>query len=130
MKMKPIPILLTLLFLALLLSACGNGGSGASTAVESYFGALTAKDADQLINLSCAAWESSAQTELEGFGGVETSLEGLSCQVAGADGDFTTVTCQGTIIASYGEENLEIELENATYLAIEEGGEWRMCGRQ
>ena len=99
MKSKIIPNLFIVILLALILSACG-GGSDASTSVEAYFEALVAKDATQLINLSCAAWESGAQTELDGFGGVETALEGLSCQVSGTDGEYTTVA--GLVLDRFG----------------------------
>ena len=55
-------------------------------------------------------------------GKIEESLSDLK------DGDYTIVSCEGVIIANYGNEVLEINLADQNYLSIFEGGEWRMCG--
>jgi hypothetical protein len=123
-----------LLLLAVLLlhtlSACSGSGqtNDAAAAIEAYNQALVAKDANQLANLSCATWEADAKNELDSFGAVSARLEEPSCQVSGKDGEYTLVTCTGKIIADYNGENLEINLGDRTYKAIQEGGDWRMCG--
>ena len=116
--------------LALLLGACGMSGGGdqPGRVVEAYFEALVEKDGDRLVSLSCAAWEGMARQELDSFTGVPASLEGVSCQAAGSDGDFTLVSCQGAIMATYGDEDQELSLNGINYRVIREAGEWRFCG--
>lgn len=113
-----------------LLNACqgATNNSGAAQAVEAYFQALVVKDANQMINLSCAAWEASAKQEYDSFAAVETRLENVACQAGEQDNGVTLIICSGKIIASYGAEDLEIDLGERTYQAVQEGGEWRMCG--
>lgn len=111
-------------------AGCGenNNAGGAPGAVEAYYQALVAKDSERLATLSCADWEDDARTELESFGAVKTSLESMQCEQSGADGELALVACSGKISADYNGEILEINLADRTYLAREEGGEWRMCG--
>jgi hypothetical protein len=116
--------------LLLLLPACSPKGDGSARAVESYLNALVAKNGDQLSALSCADWESSALTELDSFQAVDVRLEGLDCATTGSDGDTTLVTCQGRLIASYGNEDQELDLSTRTYRVIEQGGYWLVCGAQ
>jgi hypothetical protein len=120
-------IIVLALFAWLALYGCSQP-SGAVAAVETYVKALVARDANALKNASCAQWESNAQVELDSFTAVSISLEGLSCQEAGKDGDATLVSCTGKIKASYNGENQELDLSNRTYRAIQESSEWRMCG--
>jgi hypothetical protein len=128
MRLTRIILLLLTTSLAIFsLAACAND-SGPANAVQAYYQALAAKDSNQLSNASCAAWEADGKTELESFGAVEVSLSDLSCQENGKDGDFTLVSCSGKISANYNGEILEINLSNHTYKAIQEGGDWRMCG--
>ena len=123
-------MLLLAVLLLPILSACSRSGqtNEAAAAIEAYNQALVAKDANQLSTLSCAAWEADAKNELDSFGAVSARLEGASCQVSAKDGEYTLVSCTGKIIADYNGENLEINLADRTYKAINEGGEWRMCG--
>lgn len=117
------------LLLLLVLSACAGGESGGpAAAVQDYFQALVAKDAERLATLSCAGWEADARTELDSFGAVKTTLAELSCQESGQDGELALVACAGVISADYNGEILEIDLADRTYTARQEGGEWRMCG--
>jgi hypothetical protein len=113
----------------MLIAACASQGStGASGAITTYIKSLVAKDANQLVNSSCSAWEANARQELRTFDAVTVTLQDLKCQEAGQDGETTLVSCSGKIVANYGNEVLEINLSDRDYQAITEGGEWRMCG--
>jgi hypothetical protein len=115
--------------LLLTISSCSSeSANDAPGAVEDYLGALVSKDENQMINQSCADWESQAKLELNSFAAVEASLENLNCEISGQAGDYTLVDCSGIIIANYGAEVLEIDLQERTFQVLQEGGEWRMCG--
>ena len=116
--------------LVLLVVGCSSQGNGPADAIQAYLQALAAKDANQVANLSCAAWEEQAAQELRSFDASTLTLEDLECQEAGQAGAATLVTCTGTIIANYGTEQLPIDLSTLVYQTIQEGGEWRMCGYQ
>lgn len=123
--------LLSFILLAWLgLSACNtvNSAAGAPAAVEGYLQALVAKDENQMINLSCAAWEAQAKQEFNSFSAVELKLENLECQTTGQQGEYTLVSCSGSMIASYGAEDLQIDVAERNYQLIQEGGDWRVCG--
>lgn len=122
-----IEVLSIVIFASLFLSACSSK-SGSATAVETYIKALVGRDTNALKTASCANWEGQAQVELDSFTAVSISLDGLNCQEAGKDGSSTLVTCTGKIKASYNGENQELDLSSRTYRAIQEGGDWRMCG--
>ncbi|MCU0488700.1 MAG: nuclear transport factor 2 family protein [Anaerolineales bacterium] len=131
MRLRLFPKIIIVSVLALLLpGACTRESGGASAAIESYLQALVAKDANQLVAASCAAWEASARQELRTFDAVDVSLKELSCQSAEQNGDTARVSCSGQITANYGNEVLEINLADRSYTAVNEAGEWRMCGYQ
>ena len=122
-------ILLLWTVLLLMISSCSSeSADNASRAVETYLGALVSKDENQMINHSCSDWESQAKLELNSFAAVEASLENLNCETSGQAGDYTLVDCSGIIIANYGAEVLEIDLQERTFQVLQEGGDWRMCG--
>jgi hypothetical protein len=122
-------ILLFLMVLLLIISSCSSeSANNAPGAVEAYLGALVTKDENQMINQSCADWESQAKLELNSFAAVEASLENLNCEISGQAGDYILVDCRGIIIANYGAEVLEIDLQERTFQVLQEGDEWRMCG--
>ncbi len=114
----------------LFVSGCTSQTDEPTSAIENYIQALVDQDGNRLANLSCAEWEADAQIELESFSAVSVSLEELSCRSQSEQAGFTLVACTGKIIANYGNEVLEINLEDQVYRAIFEGGEWRMCGYQ
>jgi hypothetical protein len=123
-------ILLSALLLIMptaLLAGCSNQESAADS-ILTYLQALISRDENQLVLSSCADWEAQAKTELESFSAVTVSLEDASCKESGQDGDYTLVSCNGIIVANYGNEVLEINLIERTFQAVYEGGEWRMCG--
>lgn len=114
-----------LLGVLLLAAACAEE-SDPSAAISSYLQAWVAGDEAQLISLSCAEWEPQARIQSQSFAAAEVTLEGLTCQRSGEDGDAALVSCDGTIVMDYNGEIREWELE--TYRAAQEGGEWRFCG--
>lgn len=122
-------LLLILICSAFALIACGTGtGDAPVNAVENYLNALVTKDADQLAALSCGAWEEDALLALDSFQAVTPRLEGLACEQTATDGDTALVLCNGSIIATYNEEDQELDLSVYTYEVVEEGGEWLVCG--
>ena len=116
-----------LLMLVLFLTACSSSGA-APEAIEGYIQALADKDVIAATNGSCLAWEEAAYAEASSFEAVEVTLEGLSCSSSGSEGDVTLVACEGKIVANYGGELLDIELSQRTYMAMQEQGDWKMCG--
>ncbi len=121
-------ILAIIIVFSLLLAACGSSNSGAVKAIESYIQALSNKDAAQISNLSCADWEASALVEVDSLAGVGSKVENLACQPAGQQGADTYVSCSGVLALDYNGEAQQIDLSTRTYIARQEGGEWRMCG--
>jgi hypothetical protein len=121
-----------LLLIIVVTAGCSSGDSTnqASSAISAYLQALAAKDVNQMIALSCASWEPQARLEFDSFGAVGIALEDLNCQDSGDEGEARLVSCTGQIIASYGTEDLIIDLSERTYRAQNEAGEWRMCGYQ
>lgn len=115
---------------ALSLAACGtsNNKSAPAKAVEDYLTALVEKDADRLATLSCAAWEEDALIELDSFQAVTARLDGPACEQTGTDGNTALVLCKGKIIASYNNEDQELDLSVRTYQVTQEGGDWVVCG--
>jgi hypothetical protein len=108
-------------------SAAGNSSAPAK-AVEDYLNALVEKDADRLSTLVCGEWEEDALIELDSFQAVTTRLEGLACEQTGTEGETALVLCNGKIIATYTNEDQEIDLSTRTYEVTQEGGDWLVCG--
>jgi hypothetical protein len=130
--MKPLHLRLLIpgmVLLLLFLNGCQNNQtSGAAAAVEAYLKALVGNDPSQISNLSCAAWESQGRLEFDSFAGVKASLKDASCKESGKDGNYTLVTCSGSIVANYNGEDQTLDLGRHTYQTVQEGGDWRMCG--
>ena len=123
-------ITFTLLFIltALMLPACQTATDPAARAVEDYLNALVNKDGDTLAAISCADWESNALLELDSLQAVETRLEGLTCTTSGTEDASTQVTCQGKILATYNNEDQELDLSVRTYDVIKQGSDYLVCG--
>lgn len=122
-------ILFILLMVTRLLAACAATNDDApARAVEDYLNALVAKDADRLSTLSCGEWEDDALLELDSFQAVTARLEGLACEQIGTDGATALVLCNGKIVATYNDEDQELDLSVRTYQVVQEGGEWLVCG--
>jgi hypothetical protein len=112
------------------LAACGTSttNDAPAKAVENYLTALVEKDADRLSTLVCAEWEEDALIELDSFQAVTARLEGPACEQTGTDGGTALVLCSGKIIASYNNEDQELDLSVRTYQVTREGGDWLVCG--
>jgi hypothetical protein len=122
------PFVFLMLATALLISACGKASDPAAKAVEDYLSALVNKDASAISSLSCADWESDALLELDSLQAVTTRLENLACTTSSTDETSTQVNCQGKIIATYNNENQELDLSVRTYQVVQQGGEYLVCG--
>jgi len=122
---------LCVILIIFIVSGCSStNASGAPAAVEDYYQALVEKDQNKMISLSCALWESDTRLMFGSFEAVDLTLEDLSCQVDAMDGENTLVSCTGSLIASYGAEDLVIDIAERNIIVVEEGGEWRICGYQ
>ena len=117
------------LIASLFLTACAGDDSNApAKAVEEYLNALVAKDADRLSTLVCGDWEEEALIELDSFQAVTPRLDNAACTQTGTDGDTALVDCTGKIIATYGDEDQELDLSVRTYQVVQQGGDWLVCG--
>ena len=126
---KVLWILLVTLMTIILLTACSSSnGDAPAQAVEDYLNTLVAKDADRLPTLVCGEWEEDALIELDSFQAVDVRLDNVACTQTGTDAEITLVDCTGNIIATYNEEDQEIDLSLITYQAVQQGGEWLVCG--
>jgi len=125
---KYTPIMILLFTTVLIISACGNASDPAAKVVENYFNALVNKDASALSALSCAEWEPNALLELDSLQAVSTRLENLSCVSDPSDNSTAEVNCQGKILATYNNEDQELDLSVRTYKVVQQGSEYLFCG--
>lgn len=126
---KKILLLLMLVFMLSLLSACENAGVGGPEKVtEAYLQAIINADDERLSTLSCAEWEMNAIMELDSFQAVDARLEDMTCEQSGTDGDITLVSCEGKIVTTYNNESTEIPLNTRIFEMVNQGGEWLVCG--
>lgn len=123
-------LFLLLVFIGgLVISGCGQSGKDpAAQVVESYIQATVGKDANTVAGLSCKDWEQQAVMDVDSYQTYGVTLDGLSCQVKGKEGNLTLVGCQGKIVISYNTEKQEQDLSLRTYTVSQEGSEWRVCG--
>src|SRR5512145_282653 len=126
---KTLVVILITIFANVLLTACSSSNSDApAKAVEDYLNTLVARDADRLPSLVCGDWEEQALIELDSFQAVTPRLEDVTCTQSGTDGDTSLVNCSGKIIATYNDEDQEIDLSGITYQVVQQGGDWLVCG--
>ena len=121
-------LILFITIVTLSLTACASSTDAPAKAVEAYLTALVEKDADRLSTLVCGEWEEDALIELDSFQAVTARLDGLACEQTGTDGETALELCSGKIIASYNNEDQELDLSVRTYQVTQEGGEWVVCG--
>lgn len=123
-------LLISVMLLALFMSACASKSDLPAAAVEAYWKAMAAKDSAGLSSLSCADYETTAISTLDSFMAVDLVLSDLSCSSSNNTGDKADVTCKGSLTASYGTENFDFELSNKTFVVSNAGGDWLMCGEK
>jgi hypothetical protein len=107
----------------LFLAACSGetAGTGAGDIVEDYLEAKVAGNLEAVTSLICSEMADNVTREAASFANVEATIEGMQCTANG-----NTVTCTGTIIALYGNDEREFPLGN--YRVVQEEGQWRWCG--
>ncbi len=122
--------LLIIMLAGMLLAACSSSSKsdGPAKAVEKYLNALVAKDENKLSTLVCGDWEDQALIELDSFQAVTPRLDKAACEQTGTDGDTALVKCTGKIIATYNNEDQELDLSVRTYQVVQQGGDWLVCG--
>jgi hypothetical protein len=127
--MRTFFLVLVVVFTTMVLAACASNNENAPVlAVEHYLTALVEKDADRLTTLTCGEWEDEALLELDSFQAVTARLEGLACEQTGTDGETALVLCNGNIVATYNNEDQQLDLSVRTYQVVQEGGDWLVCG--
>lgn len=127
--MRKLTFIVFILLANILLTACGTSNTDApAKAVETYLGALVAKDADRLPTLVCGDWEDDALLELDSIQAVDAHLDNAVCQQTGTEGDTSLVNCTGSIVLTYDGEDQNIDLSTFTYQVVQEGGDWLVCG--
>ena len=128
---KPMRIFMLILLVSLTLTACSGSKADAPAAVvEAFWQAMAAKDSAQLSSLSCADYESTALTTLDSFQSVDLELKDIQCTSSSITEENAEVTCKGSLNASYGAEDFSFDLSASTYLVVNQGGNWLMCGEK
>jgi len=113
---------------AIILVACASNTDAPVKAVENYLNALVNKEADKIPTLVCGDWEEDAIIELDSFQAVTARLENVSCSRTGADGDTVLILCTGNIVATYNNEDQQLDLSTRTYQVVQQSGDWLVCG--
>ena len=127
--MRTFFLIFVIAFIILFAAACASENSnGPVQTVENYLNALVEKDSNRLTTLSCGEWEDDALLELDSFQAVTARLEALTCEQTGTDGEIALVLCNGSIVATYNDEDQQLDLSVRTYQVVQEGGEWLVCG--
>ncbi|MEL6403962.1 MAG: hypothetical protein AAFN11_17985 [Chloroflexota bacterium] len=112
-----------ILLIGIILTACGSTTSSPTETVEAYLQAKISADADTVSNLICSELESTVENEVASFSSVEARIDDLACT---SNTDDTVVSCDGTIVGTYGIEERSFPL--MSYNVVQEDGEWRWCG--
>lgn len=122
--------LLTIIITTLFLSACASAdnSSAPAKAVQEYLNALVAKDANRLPTLVCGDWEEDALIELDSLQAVTARLDNVACTQTGTDGNTALVDCSGKLVATYNNEDQELDLSVRTYQVVQQNGDWLVCG--
>ncbi len=126
--MRKLILIFALTLSTIVLAACTPKTDAPAQAVQNYLNALVNKEADKLPTLVCGEWEEDALIELDSFQAVTARLENVACSQTGTDGDTTLVLCTGNIVATYNDEDQQLDLSTRTYQVIEQGGDWLVCG--
>ena len=81
-----------------------------------------------MISYTCLTYELDAYLEYDAYALVETHLENLRCQETNQVNGTKLVSCQGSIEATYSNEQRSFDLAERTYSVVEENGVWLVCG--
>jgi hypothetical protein len=118
------------LMLQSVLASCSRQNDAAAFVVEDYLSSLVKEDATEISNLVCREFEQQAKLELDSFIGVSASLSDLSCEILSIEESLALVTCTGKIIATYNNEQQELDIAGRTYKVQKENSDWLVCGYQ
>ncbi|HET58833.1 MAG TPA: hypothetical protein ENN32_00490 [Chloroflexi bacterium] len=122
--------LTTILFIfGLIISACAQQPPAVQV-VETYFNAIVEQNDALIPQIVCEEWQFDAYLEMDSFLAVNPVLEDLSCTVVSEDQNSAIVNCQGSILATYNEEQQKIDLSNRNFIVRKEANEWLLCGQQ
>jgi hypothetical protein len=121
---------LTIIITTLFLSACSSSAdsNAPAKAVEEYLNALVTKDENRLPTLVCGDWEEDALIELDSLQAVTARLDNVACTQTGTDGNTALVNCSGKLVATYNNEDQELDLSLRTYQVVQQNGDWLVCG--
>jgi len=129
-EMMRILRLTTILFIfGLIISACAQQPPAVQV-VETYFNAIVEQNDALIPQIVCEEWQFDAYLEMDSFLAVNPVLEDLSCTVVSEDQNSAIVNCQGSILATYNEEQQKIDLSNRNFIVRKEANEWLLCGQQ
>jgi len=128
LRVRPQLALAGLALAGLALAGCQSDPEAPARAIEAYLAAKVESNVDEMTRLSCPDFEAQAQIEATSFASMEAALDGVSCVTGGAEGGFTLVTCTGQIVTTYQGENRTWSVADHPYRALDDGGEWLMCG--
>ncbi len=123
--LAPTKPVLFIVLLLIALGGCAQAGNPGDAMVK-YLQARASADATAIRELSCSAWEGQAVMQADSFRSMNATLDSVTCQQTGTDGDYTLVHCDGQIVTTYNGENRTWAL--GTYRLTQEDGEWKMCG--
>jgi len=126
--LRKLILISTLVLAAIILAACASNTDAPVKAVENYLNALVNKEADKIPTLVCGDWEEDALIELDSFQAVTARLENVSCSQTGTEGDTALVLCTGNIVATYNNEDQQLDLATRTYQVVQQSGDWLVCG--
>jgi hypothetical protein len=129
--------------MALLLGACGGGGSGggALTAVKTWFEALSQLDLNKVTELTCESQKATVEQAFSFLSaGGETDLQamkelfnidvsGLTYEEKGVSGNTATVHIAGELkVSAFGQEQTQPVDEDVP--VVNEGGTWKVCATE
>lgn len=126
--MRKLILILSIVLAAIALAACASNSDAPARAVQNYLNALVNKEADKVPTLVCGDWEQDALMEVDSFQAVTARLENVACSQTGSDGETALVLCTGNIVATYNDEDQQLDLSVRTYQVVEQGGDWLVCG--
>ncbi|HRE47223.1 MAG TPA: hypothetical protein PLD47_05810 [Aggregatilineales bacterium] len=126
--------IVVVLALMLILAACNNANSTSPTeaspaaAIENFLRTRTGGDENAILPLVCKAREQEGRDTAASFKPMQAEITGLSCTTGAVDGEFTLVSCTGSMTTTYAGESRTLDLGARQYKALQENGVWTYCG--